>query len=247
MTMSTGKFVWFEYVSGDTQKAKGFFGELFGWTTQEVPMPDGAYEMIASGGRTIGGYLATPFGAPKEAHWLSHLAVVDAKATAEQVTKLGGKVLKPLLKISNFGTMAIVADPQGGVLALWQPAKSEEQPAATTNTFCWNELASSDPAASVAFYNAIGGFTSKAMEMPTGAYHVLESGGQPRAGVMAKMMPEQPHAWLPYVQVANADKTVDKAKKLGGTVIVPPTDVPNVGRFSILTDSLGGAIGILQP
>ena len=244
---NTGKFVWFEYVSGDTQKAKGFFGELFGWTTQEVPMPEGAYEMIASGGRTIGGYLPTPAGAPKEAHWLTHLAVADAKATSEQVTKLGGKILKPVFRVGEFGAMAIVADPQGGALALWQPAKSEEQPAATENTFCWNELASSDPAASVAFYNAIGGFTSKAMEMPEGKYHVLEAGGQPRAGIMAKMMPQQPHAWLPYVQVASADKTAEKAKKLGGTIIIPPTDIPNVGRFSILTDTLGGAIGILQP
>ena len=99
----------------------------------------------------------------------------------------------------------------------------------------------------VAFYGAIGGFTAKAMQMPKGQYHVLESGGQPRAGVMSKMMPQQPHAWLPYVQVANADKTVEKAKKLGGTVIVPPTDVPNVGRFSVLADTLGAAIGILQP
>jgi predicted enzyme related to lactoylglutathione lyase len=245
--MSTGKFVWFEYVSGDTQKAKGFFGELFGWTTQDVPMPEGPYEMIASGGRTIGGYLATPKGAPPEAHWLSHLAVDDVKATSEHVASLGGKILKAPIKIGDFGAMAIVADPQGGPLALWQATKSEEQPAPTANTFCWNELASSDPAASVAFYSAIGGFTSKSMDMKTGEYHVLESGGQPRAGILAKMMPQQPHAWLPYVQVASADKTVEKAKKLGGNVIVPPTDVPGVGRFSILTDSLGAAIGILQP
>lgn len=244
---TTGKFVWFEYVSGDIPKAKGFFGELFGWTTQDVPMPEGPYEMIASGGRTIGGYLPTPKGAPAEAHWLSHLAVADAKATAAQVASLGGKVHKPATKIGEFGTMAIVADPQGGVFALWQPAKSEDSPEPTTGTFCWNELASSDPAASVAFYRAIGGFTANAMEMPTGAYHVLESGGQPRAGVMAKMMPQQPHAWLPYVQVASADKTAEKAKKLGGTVIVPPTDVPNVGRFSVLADAQGAAIGILQP
>jgi uncharacterized protein len=247
MTMSNGKFVWFEYVSGDTQKAKGFFGELFGWTTQDVPMPEGAYEMIASGGRTIGGYLPTPKGAPPEAHWLTHLAVADAKATSEKVATLGGKILKTATKVGDFGTMAIVADPQGGPLALWQPAKADELPAPTVNTFCWNELASSDPAASVAFYTAIGGFTSKPMEMPTGTYHVLESGGQPRAGIMPKMMPQQPHAWLPYVQVASADKTADKAKKLGGNVIVPPTDIPNVGRFSVLADTLGAAIGILQP
>ena len=244
---NTGKFVWFEYVAKDIDKAKGFFGELFGWTTQEVPMPDGPYSMIASGGRTIGGYLPTPAGAPEQPHWLSMLQVDSAKETAAKVEKLGGKVLKPVSKVGDFGTLAIVADPHGGALGLWQPAKAEDAPAPTTNTFTWNELASSDPAASVKFYTAIGGFTEKAMQMEQGTYHVLESGGQPRAGIMAKMMPQQPHAWLPYVQVASADKTVEKAKKLGGNVIVPPTDIPNVGRFSIITDNQGAALGVLQP
>ena len=74
----------------------------------------------------------------------------------------------------------------------------------------------------------------------------LDAGDKPVAGIVAKRG-EQPHAWLPYVQVASADKTAEKAKKLGGTIIVPPTDIPNVGRFSVLADTLGGAIGILQP
>jgi len=243
----TGKFVWFEYVTTDTQKAKGFFGELFGWTTQEVPMPDGAYSMISAGGRTIGGYLPTPEGAPKQSHWLTHLQVASAKDIGEKVVSLGGKLLKPAFKVGEFGTMAVVADPHGGTLALWQPAKVEDQPAPTANTFCWNELASSNPEASVAFYKAIGGFEAKAQDMgQMGTYNVLESGGQPRAGIMKKMMPEQPHAWLPYVQVASADKTAEKAQKLGGAVIVPPTDIPGVGRFSILADTQGAALGILQ-
>ena len=243
------KFVWFEYVTTDIQKAKGFFGELFGWTAQEMPKSElGGYTMIASGERTIGGYLATPEGAPKQAHWLSHLGVKSAAETAAQVQKLGGKLLKGPIKMGEFGTMAIVKDPHDGVLALWQPAKDEAQPAPTNNTFCWNELASSDPKASVAFYTAIGGFTNKAQDMgKMGTYNVLESDGQPRAGIMSKQMAEQPHAWLPYVQVASADKIAEKATKLGGSVIVPPTDVPNVGRFAVLLDNQGGALGILQP
>jgi predicted enzyme related to lactoylglutathione lyase len=64
---------------------------------------------------------------------------------------------------------------------------------------------------------------------------------------MAKQMPEQPHAWLPYVQVASADKTADKVTKLGGNVIVPPTDIPGVGRFAVFLDNQGAALGILQP
>ena len=79
-----------------------------------------------------------------------------------------------------------------------------------------------------------------------GTYYTLEAGGKPRAGVLAKPMPQAPHAWLPYVAVANADATVDKAKRLGATPIVPPTDIPTVGRFSILVDPNGAALGILQ-
>lgn len=244
----SGAFVWFEYVSKDVKQAQAFYGELFGWTIQEVPMPDGPYAMIASGGKTIGGYQPTPPGAPPESQWLGHLRVDDASAAGAKITKLGGKVLKAPFKVGDFGTMAVAADPHGGMFALWQPAKSEPLPEATTGSFCWNELTSKDPKASVAFYSAVGGFTSEAMEMPgMGTYSVLNSGGQARAGILAPPMPEAPHAWTPYVQVESADKSTERAKKLGATVVVPPTDVPGVGRFSIVIDPLGAAIGILQP
>jgi predicted enzyme related to lactoylglutathione lyase len=249
MTMTaipTSTFVWFEYVSNDAPKAQGFFGELFGWTKQNVPMSGGDYTMIAAGGKTVGGYLAPPPGVPPQAHWLTHLQVASAQDTAAQVKRLGGKVMKEPFKVGEHGTMAVVIDPQGGALALWQPAKAEPSPAPENGHFIWNELFSTDPVASVAFYGAIGGFTDKAMEMPgMGTYHVLESEGQPRAGVTK--MSGAPHAWLPYVQVASTDATAEKAKRLGATLIVPPTDIPNVGRFSIFADPQGATLGILQP
>src|SRR5262249_30982571 len=142
---------------------------------------------------------------------------------------------------------AAVADRPGAGLALWQPNKAEDRGKPATGHFCWNELASKDAKASVAFYTQIGGFTEKTMDMGgMGTYHVLESDGQGRAGIMAGQ-PPQPHAWLPYVQGASADQTADKAKRPGATLIVPPTQIPNVGRFSIFIDTQGVATGILQP
>jgi len=134
----------------------------------------------------------------------------------------------------------------GGYLE-WQPAKVEPESAQAAGAFCWNELYSKDPAASVAFYSAIGGFTSKVQEMPgMGSYYMLESGGQPRAGILAPPMPQAPHAWLPYVAVANADASAERAKRLGATLHVPPTTIPGVGRFAIVADPQGASIGILQ-
>jgi predicted enzyme related to lactoylglutathione lyase len=246
----TGRFVWFEYSSKDLPKSQGFFGELFNWSTQSVPMEKGAYTMIASGDATIGGYaMPTSMKGAPDAWWLSHLQVADAAASAKQVAKLGGKVLQEPIDI-KVGIMAVVADPLGGVFALWQPTNRApgEDYRHQTGSFCWNELYTSDVDASVKFYQAIGGFEVEKTEMPgMGTYVQLKSDGQPRAGILKSPMPGVPQSWLPYVSVANADATHDKAKKLGGTSLVPPTTIPSVGKFAVLKDLAGAAIGILQP
>jgi uncharacterized protein len=249
MTIPTGRFVWFEYVSNDANKAQGFFGELFGWSTKSVPMPDGTYAMIAApDGKTIGGYAAIPQGAPPKASWLPFLQVASATDTAAKVKELGGTVMKQPFKVGDFATMAVVLDPHGAAFALWQPAKAEDTPKPEVGHFAWKELPSKDPDASVQFYAQVGGFSSTKMEMPEmGTYHVLESDGQGRAGIMKQPMPDAPHAWVPYVQVANADQTAERAKRLGATLIVPPTQIPNVGRFAIFADPQGVPLGILQP
>jgi len=247
------KFVWFEYVSTDASKAQGFFGELFGWGTKKVPLPGFEYTMIAQGDETIGGYLPPPPNAPKQAMWLAHLRVENAKDAAQKAKSLGGTILMDAEKLGNVGTKAVIADPQGGVLALWQPTDPSAKSSPVANhRFCWNELTSKDPAASVAFYTALGGLTSKAKDMPSmggpdGAYHLLLNGEDMIGGIMKSPMPQAPHAWTPYVQVANADQAADKAKRLGATIIVPPTSIPNVGRFAIFADSQGAVTGVLQP
>ena len=72
----SGKFVWFEYVSKDINKAQGFFGELFNWGVQKVPMPQGDYAMISAGERTIGGF-AQPALGQREKDRLTHVRLVE--------------------------------------------------------------------------------------------------------------------------------------------------------------------------
>ncbi|CAN5500928.1 VOC family protein [soil metagenome] len=244
-TIPTGRFVWFEYAAADLAKAQGFFGELFNWGSQAVPMANGAYTMISSGGTMIGGYLPPTPGAPP--HWLSHLQVEDAEASAKQVVTLGGAVIKPVFETS-IGKTGIVADPLGGVFALWQPVS--RAPGGdylhTYGTFCWNELPSADPLASAAFYGAIGGFELDSMEMAHGTYHTLKKAGLPQAGIMKSPMPNMPQSWLPYVLVQSCEQSLAKAQKLGAKMVLPPTTVPRVGTFSVFADPAGGVLGILE-
>lgn len=245
MTFPSGRFVWFEYVSKDLPKAQGFFGELFNWKTQAA----GPYTMIAAGAHTIGGYVQTPEGAPERPSWLAHLQVESAAQTAAEITAAGGKLLMGPTVMGDKGTYAVVADPLGGAFALWQPAKAEESEfRGVPGTFCWNELYTDDPAASVKFYTAIGGMTDKVMDMgPAGTYHLLESAGKGRAGIIKSPMPGIPQSWMPYVQVASCDESLAKAKRLGVDIKVPAVNAPGVGRFAVFTDPQGAALGILQP
>jgi len=249
--VNPGRFCWFDLVTKDVNKAQGFFGELFQWKTKNMPMGNGgSYAMIQLGDKEIGGYMPTPQGAPPQAHWLAHVLVTDANATCEQIKSLGGKVRKAPEKMGDVGTMAIVADPFDATFALWAPAKAQPEAGeylGKPGAWCWNELMVADPDKAVAFYTKIGGFTEKKMEMGPTTYHMLESEGKGRGGITKPMMPNVPSMWTPYVLVTSADQTADKAKKLGATVQVQPTDIPNVGRFAIFTGPEAGTIGILQP
>jgi uncharacterized protein len=248
MTPPLGKFVWFEHLSTDTKKAQAFYGEVFGWRVQDVPMGPTPYQMIAVGDKTVGGYDAPPAGAP--AHWISHLLVANAAATCEAVKKAGGKVVSAPEKIGEFGTMARVTDPLGGALCLWQAGKPEDEPTAALpdGAFVWNELWTHDVAKSLAFYQAIAGYSVKTMNMgPAGDYHVLATGEKDRAGVMKSTEAAAPQMWLPYVQVANADATLERAKRSGGETIMPVDEVPGVGRIGIVKDPLGALVGFIQP
>jgi predicted enzyme related to lactoylglutathione lyase len=166
---------------------------------------------------------------------------------------LGGKIAKEPFALGEHGTMAIVNDPLGAVFALWQPAKPEEAGGdykGTPGAWIWNELYTQEPDKAVAFYKAIGGFEVETMKMEGGGpgpnrYEILKSDGKGRAGIMK--MPGVPQMWMPYVQVASTDATVEKAKRLGATFKMPAETIPHVGRLAVFIDPQGAPLGILQP
>ena len=246
----TGRFVWFEYSTKDAPKAQSFFGELFHWKTKTIQAEGNPYTMIALGDETIGGYWpASPPGTPQHANWVSHLQVEDATASAAKVKQLGGQVVMDPMKVGDFGTFAVVKDPTGAVFSLWQPEKhiGHADYLGKPGAFVWNELTTDDPDRAISFYKELGGFTVDSMDMGGMTYHILNSGDKGRAGLMKSPMPGVPNAWTPYVQVEDADRTAERAQKMGATLRVPPTDIPDVGRFAILEDPQGGVLGILKP
>jgi len=95
------------------------------------------------------------------------------------------------------------------------------------------------------FYAELFGW--QAEEFPGMEYTMFKKEGAKMAGMMLKKHPQAPTQWLSYVAVENVDSSADKAVKLGGKVIVPPFDVPTVGRIAVLHDPQGASIALFQP
>lgn len=115
--------------------------------------------------------------------------------------------------------------------------------------FCWNQLMTPDLHKAKEFYRSLFGWEFQSKKGKDIPYELITAGGQQSGGLM-QMTPDEvgkiPPHWLTYVTVDNIDNSVAKAQKLGAKVIVPPTAVEDYGRFAILQDPTGAAIGLWQ-
>ena len=242
----TGKFVWFEHASSDPAKARKFYEPLFGWHVENMALGDAQYPMIMNAGDGIGGFSTTK----EAARWVSYVSVPDVDKAYKAALAAGAKSESEPQDWGPVGRGAAIFDPTGARISLWKSAQDDRPDVdnVPAGNWVWNELATSDPQAAVAFYTRLLGYKHDAMDMgPGGTYHLLKTeGDRGRAGVMKAMDPNMPSQWVPYVRTDDCDATLAKAKQLGATICVPATDIPGIGRFGILQDPQGALIATIK-
>ncbi len=204
------------------------------------------YHMIQVGDTGIGGFRTLPSGTPS--HWMSYLSVADVDATVKAAQQAGAQVLMPPTDFPPVGRGATIADPTGAVLSVWKSAQEDRADSTPVKfgDWYWNECLTTDGMKALAFYEKVFGYTHDSMDMgPQGTYYILKKDAIPRGGLM---QPKQsmPSAWVPYVHVSECDASEKKAKSLGASVLMPSTDIPNVGRFAVLQDPTGAVISIIR-
>ena len=121
----------------------------------------------------------------------------------------------------------------------------------TPGSFGWNELVTTDTAAARKFFGGLLGWSFDEMPMPGGGgAYVIAKAGEQMVGGMFKMQGEQfkgvPPHWMGYITVTDVDGAAKKVSTLGGKVCVPPTDIPSVGRFCMISDPTGAMVSLMQ-
>ena len=231
----SGAPIWFDLMSSDTGGAEQFYGEIFGWETEEPSEEFGGYRNFTKNGKPVAGLSPAMEEAGPPNIWSVYLHSEDANATVNAVESAGGSIMVPPMPVGDEGTMMVATDPAGAVIGFWQ---------------------SKDYARSVDFYRTVLG--ARIEEVGTGGdpdavgpdhYGQIFYGDESYAGIMdaSTLFPEEvPSFWQIYITVDDVAATVKQVESLGGEILMPGEDTP-YGTLAAIKDPMGALICLGHP
>jgi uncharacterized protein len=257
---------WVDTWQPDADAAVAFYEELFGWEAEDT-MPaevSGKHYMCRLRGRDVAAVASRPEEAPPVISWNTYVWVDDAERTAEKATEAGGAVLKDPFDALDGGRIAIIADPAGAAVGIWQPGAHRGcQLVNEPGAYAMSALVTPDKDGSKEFYGAVFGWGTETvdlgddeMTMWTVSGYV---GGEPEQPVtrevVATMAPgvadserDLPPRWNVDFWIRDVDAAAAKAAELDGTVLTGPYGIPGAGmRQAVITDPQGATFSLTQP
>jgi uncharacterized protein len=188
--------------------------------------------------------------------WMGYIDVADVDATVAAIKADGGAVHMPATDLP-VGRIAMVSDPQGAVFYIMKPIPPAGKEAQESDAFSvteaqhvrWNELATSDPDAAIAFYKKHFGWGQEgAMPMgELGDYRFIQRGEVGLGAVMPLMEGYPAPVWSFYIGVDDIDRAHAAVRANGGTVTNEPMEIPG-GEYAMNgIDPEGAAFGLVGP
>ena len=238
--------VWLELTAADPDRAAAFYGAVLGTTLGE---PHGGMRTFEHPGGTIG--LLVPAAPGDATGWLVYLLASDVDDSVRDATAVGGEVLVPVTTASSAGRYAVLRDPSGARVGLFEPwelpgVAVEGEPGAPG----WYELhATSGYDAAVRFYEEGLDWAISVLGDSDGFRMVTYGQGDTAvAGIYDGSVSEagHPSAWQVYFQVGDVDAALPVVVAHGGTVLDGPSDTP-FGRMAHVLDPEGAPIALFVP
>jgi predicted enzyme related to lactoylglutathione lyase len=257
---------WVDTTQPDPSAAAEFYGALFGWEFEDA-MPtgsDGSYLIARLHGGTVAAVSPAPEGLAAQAVWNTYVCVESADESAALARNAGGRVLSEPLDVMDAGRMAVLADPEGATVSVWQARQHKgAQVVNEPGALNFNVLNTGDPETAKRFYGAVFGWTT--LDLGSGEFWTLQAYGDylealtpgtrdrtaelGAAGfedVVAALTPvgtesrETPAHWSVTFSTEDADATAARVVELGGRILLAPVDAP-YSRMTLLADPQGAS------
>jgi predicted enzyme related to lactoylglutathione lyase len=246
-TYTPGTPCWVDLTTTDVEGAERFYGAVFGWTVGEGPAAN--YMLFEHEGTTVAGLHPLmdeqrEQGMPPS--WSMYVRTEDVSATVAHATELGATVVAEPFDIPGAGRMGALADPQGGVVLLWEPIDFAGAPLVNVvGAWAWNDLQTTDPEGAAPFYESLFGWATAEVPGSDGIYRSIAHEGRNIGGIMrAQREIAQPY-WTVYFGVADVDVTLERVVAEGGRKLVEPMAVPS-GRFAVALDPQGAVFCLVD-
>lgn len=250
--------IWIGLTTHDVDGAIEFYTELFGWEFPEGNPEFGGYRVVLKNGLPVAGAMTSlsgPEGPTEEpqapTNWTVYLRTRDIAASTEAAAAHGATVLLPPMPVGDMGTMAVIADPAGAVVGLWQPGSFDGlEICATVGAPVWFESMSKDYDSAQVFYRDALSWDVHTMPDDGSGFRYLTHGtGETTAaglcdaqGVIAE---DADSYWRVYFGVADLDASIAQIKSLGGALLDGPADSP-WGRLATVEDPQGASFQIME-
>lgn len=242
---------WVDLMTSDQDRSREFYCQLFGWGAEEPAEEFGGYFNFTRDGIRIAGCMAARNGSGVPDIWSVYLASDDARKTLEATVAHGGQVHVDAMEVADLGTMAVIGDPGGATVGVWQPGRHQGFTVlAEAGAPGWFELMTRDYESAVAFYRDVFHLgTQVAGDTPEFRYTLLTQGEDWLAGVMdaSSFLPDDvPAHWSVYFAVDDTDAALARIAALGGSTLRPAEDTP-YGRLATAADPTGAQFKLVAP
>lgn len=242
---------WIDLSTSDPAAAQAFYGALFGWSYTEVPTGDqGVYIMAAKGDHVAAGMMQQ---APQQAEmgippfWNTYVTCRDIEGTLGKVDAAGGSVMMPAMDVMDAGRMAVIVDPTGAVIALWDPKDRIGCEVVNEHGgLMWSEVMTPGLDAAAAFYGSVFGWEIEVADMANGPYTMFKVGDRPIGGGMVPPEEGIPPMWSVIFAVDDCAVAIASATEHGGTLLNGPMDI-GIGMLAIIQDPQGAVFQVLEP
>ncbi|HJT38168.1 MAG TPA: VOC family protein [Actinomycetota bacterium] len=231
----------FEINGPDPELVAKFYAELFGWHTQSFP--EMSYTTIEThSGRGINGGISKA----DKPYSTVYVGAEDLQATLDRAVSLGGTATVPVSDIPNVGTFAQFADPDGNLIGLFKARQGDQPPASEGSNppADWFEIYGRDPARLWTFYRDLFGWTINERSGEGFVYGEVDTGaGQGINGGITANPVKEPGIVI-WAQAADLKGYLDRAVSLGGTAMLPPTEVSAGLTVTMFSDPQGTVSGV---
>lgn len=241
-----GAPTWIDLSTSDLDRASEFYGAVFGWTFERPGPGYGGYVNAFVGGSPVAGLMPNDPQWDMPDGWSVYLHVDDVDAALERVVANGGASCGGAMDVPAKGRMAMVGDPAGAVVGLWQPAGHHGfEVVGDAGAPVWHQLTTRDYARALDFYRAVFDWQLK-VEADADDFRYTNAlfAGEPLLGVMdGAVLPDGPSTWTTFLGAEDVDATLDVVVRHGGTVVRGAEDTP-YGRLAAATDPTGAAFNL---